>query len=90
LVVDAGAARALVEKGGSLLPAGITRVEGDFERGDTVLIAGPRGKELARGIVRYGSADLAQILGLHSDQIPERLGYTAGPVAVHRNDMILL
>jgi len=109
----------LVEKGGSLLPAGITRVEGDFERGDTVLIveesAEPRRhhreavgrsgdaatlplsvspplrvKELARGIVRYGSADLTQILGLHSDQIPERLGYTAGAVAVHRNDMILL
>jgi glutamate 5-kinase len=119
LVVDAGAARALVEKGSSLLPAGITRVEGDFERGDTVLIveeteetrryhpgavtgrydAVPlpvspsprlRVKELARGIVRYGSADLAQILGLHSDRIPERLGYTAGAVAVHRNDMILL
>jgi glutamate 5-kinase len=119
LVIDAGAARALVEKGSSLLPAGITRVEGSFERGDTVLIveeteetreyhpgagtgrgaAGPlpvsvsprlRVKELARGIVRYGSVDLAQILGLHSDQIPERLGYTAGAAAVHRNDMILL
>jgi len=90
LEVDAGAARALVEKGGSLLPAGITRVEGSFERGDTVLISGPKGKELARGIVRYGSADLAQILGLRSDQIQERLGYTAGAAAVHRNDMILL
>jgi glutamate 5-kinase len=90
LVVDAGAARALVEKGSSLLPAGITRVDGDFERGDTVLITGPRGKELARGIVRYSSADLTQIIGLHSDRIPERLGYTAGAAAVHRNDMILL
>jgi glutamate 5-kinase len=99
LVIDPGAARALVEKGGSLLPAGITRVEGSFERGDTVLIvedpagssgAGPHGTALARGIVRYGSADLAQIIGLRSDQIQERLGYTAGAAAVHRNDMILL
>jgi glutamate 5-kinase len=49
-----------------------------------------RVKELARGIVRYGSADLTRILGLHSDRIPERLGYTAGAAAVHRNDMILL
>ena len=88
--MDAGAARALREQGGSLLPAGITAVEGDFERGDTVLIVGPKGKELARGIVRYGSADLAQINGLRSEQIAERLGYTAGPVAVHRNDMILV
>jgi glutamate 5-kinase len=90
LTIDAGAARALVEKGGSLLPAGITGVEGSFERGDTVLIAGPRGKELARGIVRYSSPDLVQIIGLRSDQIADRLGYTAGAVAVHRNDMILL
>jgi glutamate 5-kinase len=99
LLVDAGAALALVERGGSLLPAGITAVEGNFDRGDTVLIvedptarggASPRGKELARGIVRYGSSDLAQIAGVRSDQIAERLGYTAGAVAVHRNDMILL
>jgi glutamate 5-kinase len=90
LTIDAGAARALAEKGGSLLPAGITGVEGSFERGDTVLIAGPRGKELARGIVRYSSPDLVQIIGLRSDQIADRLGYTAGAVAVHRNDMILL
>ncbi len=90
VIVDAGAQRALRERGGSLLPAGITAVEGSFERGDTVLIVGPKGKPLARGIVRYGSADLAQIRGHHSEEIVERLGYTLGPVAVHRNDMILV
>ncbi len=90
LVVDPGAARALRERGGSLLPAGITAVENDFERGDTVLIVGPKGKPLARGIARYGSADLAQIKGHHSDEIADLLGYTAGPAAVHRNDMILV
>lgn len=90
VIVDAGAQRALRERGGSLLPAGVTAVEGSFERGDTVLIVGPKGKPLARGIVRYGSADLAQIRGHHSEEIVERLGYTLGPVAVHRNDMILV
>lgn len=89
IVVDAGAARALRDRGGSLLPAGIVAVEGAFARGDTVLIAGPKGKELARGIARYASDDLTQIKGRRSDEIAERLGYTAGPAAVHRNDMIL-
>lgn len=90
LTVDAGAARALRDKGGSLLPAGIVGVEGHFERGDTVLIVGPKGKDLARGIVRYSSADLARIRGHHSDEIADLLGYTLGSVAVHRNDMILV
>ena len=89
ITVDSGAARALRERGGSLLPAGIVAVEGDFERGDTVLIINPTGKALARGIARYSSADLTQIKGLRSDAIADLLGYTAGPAAVHRNDMIL-
>jgi glutamate 5-kinase len=90
LVVDVGAARALRENGKSLLPAGLVDVEGNFERGDTVLIVGPKGRELARGIVRYDSDELRQIKGCRSDQIADVLGYAFGPVAVHRNDMILL
>ena len=90
LMVDAGAARALGENGKSLLPAGLVAVEGHFERGDTVLIVGPKGRALARGIVRYGSEDLQRIKGCRSNQIAECLGYAYGPVAVHRNDMILL
>jgi glutamate 5-kinase len=90
IVIDAGAERALCAAGRSLLPAGIVDVEGDFERGDTVLILGPERKPLARGIARYSSAELAHIKGCHSDQISECLGYTHGPVAVHRNDMIVL
>jgi glutamate 5-kinase len=88
--VDQGAAVALRDKGGSLLPAGITRVEGHFERGDTVLIVDPSGSALARGVVRYDAADLRRIAGCQSTEIADRLGYTAGPVAVHRNDMLLL
>ena len=90
LWVDAGAAIALREKGGSLLPAGITQVEGQFERGDSVLIMDPADAALARGITRYDSADMRRIAGCQSGEIAERLGYSAGPVAVHRNDMLLL
>lgn len=90
VVIDAGAVVALCADGRSLLPAGITAVTGHFERGDTICIQGADGRELARGIVRYSSHDLARIAGLHSDQIVDRLGYAYGPVAVHRNDMILL
>lgn len=90
VLVDAGAARALTEHGSSLLPAGIVAVEGGFERGDTVYVLGPTRNELARGIVRYNSDDLARIMGCRSEQIAERLGYAYGPVAIHRNDMILV
>ena len=90
LVVDAGAARALARNGSSLLPAGIRAVEGDFERGDTVLILGPKRATVARGIARYSSVDLVRIMGHHSDSIAEQLGYEYGPVAVHRNDLILV
>jgi glutamate 5-kinase len=90
VVVDSGAARALTHRSGSLLPAGIHAVEGEFERGDTILILGPERKPLARGIARYSSSDLRQICGCHSEEIADRLGYAYGHVAVHRNDMILL
>ncbi|MCB9418811.1 MAG: glutamate 5-kinase [Ardenticatenaceae bacterium] len=90
VVVDAGAEKALCGNGRSLLPAGIIQIEGRFERGDTISILNQQGSELARGIARYASEDLAQILGCHSDEITAKLGYNRGPVAVHRNDMILL
>lgn len=90
IVVDAGAVRALLENGRSLLPAGIVSVTGDFRRGDTILILSPEQTELARGIARYPSQDLIKIAGCHSDEIEARLGYAYGHVAVHRNDLILL
>ncbi len=90
LVVDAGAGRALCDNGRSLLPAGIVKVEGNFNRGDAVTVVAENGRELARGIVRYASKDLVKIIGLHSDKIVDVLGFAYGPVAVHRNDMILL
>lgn len=90
LVVDQGAANAICHHGRSLLPAGVRRVEGDFLRGDTVLIVDEGDHELARGIVGYTSNDLRAIAGCHSAEIEARLGYTYGDVAVHRNDLILL
>ena len=90
VVVDDGAAEALCGNGRSLLPAGITQIEGRFERGDTISIINQAGRELARGIARYASEDLDHIRGCHSDEITAKLGHNRGPVAVHRNDMILL
>lgn len=90
LVVDAGAGEALCANGRSLLPAGIIKVEGSFNRGDAVTIVDGNGRELARGIVRYASEDLLKIIGLHSDKIVDVLGFAYGPAVVHRNDMILL
>lgn len=90
LVIDAGAVKALCQSGRSLLPAGITALSGDFERGDTVLIQAEDQTTLARGIVRYSREEMARIQGQQSDQIESILGYGYGPVAVHRNDMVVL
>lgn len=90
LVVDNGAERALCQKKSSLLPSGILAVEGEFTRGETVSIITQNRNEFARGIVRYDSHNLNRIKGCKSDHIVERLGYTSGSVAVHRNDLILV
>ncbi|VAW42894.1 Glutamate 5-kinase / RNA-binding C-terminal domain PUA [hydrothermal vent metagenome] len=90
IVIDGGAVQALLKNGRSLLPAGITAVNGNFGRGDTICIEGGDGQELARGISRYASSDLHQIAGLQSNQIEATLGYGYGAAVVHRNDLILL
>ena len=90
LFIDSGAAQALVKNGRSLLPAGILSVAGNFVRGETISILNKNKDELARGIARYSSEDMAKIKGMQSDEIIEILGYFYGTVAVHRNDLILL
>jgi glutamate 5-kinase len=90
VVVDAGAVNALVHAGRSLLPAGIVAVEGEFDRGQTVRIFAPDGREIARGLTQYRAADVRAIKGLHSAQIAETLGYDYGPEVVHRDDMVIL
>ncbi len=88
--VDAGAAEALVKHGKSLLPAGVTGAQGQFERGQTVRIVAPDGCEIARGIAQYAAADVRAIMGCQSDEIPATLGYQYGPNVVHRDDMVLV
>lgn len=90
VVIDAGASEALLHGGGSLLPAGITHVEGDFDRGQTIRIFNPAGVEIARGISQYQASDVALIKGVHSSQIAAILGYAYGPEIVHRDDMVIL
>ncbi len=89
LRVDSGAARAL-RQGGSLLPVGVTAVEENFERGDTVRVADSGGREIARGIANYAAADLQKICGHRSEDIEGILGYNYGDEVIHRNDMVLL
>lgn len=89
VAVDEGAARAL-RNGSSLLPVGVRGVDGAFERGDTVRVIDPSGREIARGLVNYTAADVARILGRQSDEIGSVLGYVYGNEVIHRNDMVLL
>lgn len=89
LTIDAGAEQAL-RAGKSLLAAGVTHAEGGFEKGDAVRIVSAEGRELARGLVRYDAADAARIKGRKSEAIAEILGYDAGPVLVHADDLVLI
>lgn len=87
--VDAGASAAILQKGSSLLPKGINNVTGDFSRGEVIRIRSLDGRDIAHGVSRYNSDALRRIAGLHSQEISVILGYEYGPVAVHRDDMII-
>lgn len=90
--VDTGAARALIERGGSLLPGGVLAVHGDFTRGDLVEIIqrGDSGSSpIARGISQYAARDIRRIAGRHSREIDTLLGYNYGENIVHRDDLVL-
>jgi glutamate 5-kinase len=86
--VDAGAERALFS-GKSLLPAGVTRVEGAFERGDAVVIRAADGRELGRGLVAYAREDAARIIGKKTSEIAAILGFAGRAALIHRDDMVL-
>jgi glutamate 5-kinase len=89
IAIDDGAVRALMG-GKSLLPAGVTRALGRFDRGDTVSIIGPDGTEVARGICAYSDADAARIIGRQSADIERALGFRGRDEIVHRDDLVLL
>lgn len=90
ILIDAGAANAVIERHSSLLSKGIISVTGDFERGAVARICTQKGKLLARGICRYSSDDLRAIAGKHSQEIQSILGYAHGPVAVHCDDLVVI
>ncbi len=90
ITVDAGAAAALATQGRSLLPVGVTRIEGQFERGDTVRICNAAGQEIARGLTRYGAESLERIKGRRSEDIAAILGYENSAEVVHRDDLVVL
>ncbi len=88
LVVDDGAMRAL-SNGASLLPAGVTAVQGDFDRGDVVIVRTQEGREVARGLVAYSADDARKILRHRSTEIPEILGYQGRDEMIHRDDLVV-
>jgi glutamate 5-kinase len=89
LIIDAGAADALRARK-SLLPAGVKRIEGNFARGDAVLIRDEAGAEIGRGLVAYDAGQAAQMLGRKSKDIAAILGYQGRSAMVHRDDLVLI
>lgn len=90
LLLDAGAVRALVREGKSLLPIGVTSVEGSFQRGAVVGCFAPDGREVARGLVNYGAGETSRILRKPSAEIESILGYVDEPELIHRDNLVLL
>jgi glutamate 5-kinase len=88
LFIDAGAEKALFS-GKSLLPAGVARVDGTFDRGDAVIIRSTDGRELGRGLVAYPRSEAEKIVGKRSADIEVLIGYNGGDELVHRDDMAL-
>jgi glutamate 5-kinase len=88
LVIDDGAARALGE-GKSLLPAGVKRVEGNFARGDAVLVRTLKGGEIARGLVAFDAADALRVQGRKTRDIADLLGFSGRAEMIHRDNLVL-
>ncbi|MEO5374606.1 MAG: glutamate 5-kinase [Alphaproteobacteria bacterium] len=88
LVVDDGAVAALLN-GRSLLPAGVVAVEGEFQRGDSVVVRDPAGRIVARGLTAYAAEDAARIMGRRSGDIESILGYRGRDEMIHRDDLVL-
>jgi glutamate 5-kinase len=87
--VDQGACRAL-RSGKSLLPAGIIRVKGQFNKGDNVLIIDEKNNEIARALSSFTSEEINKIKGLQSDQIESILGYSSKSEIIHKDDIVIL
>ena len=88
VIVDDGAVAAL-ERGRSLLPAGILRIEGTFQRGDAITIMKRDGSEFGRGLIAYSSEDTTQIIGHKTGEIEDLLGYRGRDEIIHRDDLVI-
>jgi len=88
IYIDAGAVAAL-RRGKSLLPAGVVKIEGIFARGDAVVVRGPEGGEVGRGLVAYDREDAAKIIGKNSERIEGILGYSGRSEMIHRDDLVM-
>ena len=89
LWLDEGAVKVLRGQGKSLLPVGVKKVEGEFERGDLVACVDPDGREIARGLVNYSVADARKIIGAKSDELEARLGYLGDAELIHRDNLVI-
>jgi glutamate 5-kinase len=88
LTIDAGAVAAL-RRGNSLLPVGVVKIEGGFARGDAVIIRGPDGAEIGRGLCAYDMEDAQKIRGRASADIASLLGYSGRAEMIHRDDLVV-
>jgi glutamate 5-kinase len=89
LVIDDGAAKALLRHKKSLLPAGVTEVLGDFEPGSMVRCMDASGREIARGVTCFASDQIRRIMGRHSEEIETILGTCPGEEVIHRDDLVI-
>lgn len=90
VILDDGAATALLRRKTSLLPVGVKAVEGDFLRGEVVSCCDAAGKEIARGLANYASSEIALIKGRHTEEIEDFLGYAGQPEFIHRDNLVMM
>ena len=89
VIVDDGAARALRSGGASLLPIGVTEVQGEYERGEVIAIRDAGGHELGRGLSNYSASDTRRIMRRASSEIEALLGFIEEPELIHRDNLVL-
>jgi len=90
LYLDAGAVKAIIQAGKSLLPAGIVKIEGEFSASEAVTLHDLEGREIARGLANYNHTEIEQIKGQRSEQIETILGYVESETIVHRDNLVIL
>jgi len=89
VIIDQGAIKA-IENGKSLLPAGVKKINGNFDKGDHILVKDMNNTEFARGLTSFSSNEIEKIKGLHSSKIKNILGYSSREEIVHKDDLVKL